>query len=469
MNKKVSLNKYIFVGMPSDNIKNWINSKVIKFNYNDFDLLLSDIKNNEIGKNSVTEDSLLYISYTSNRKFIYLNNNHIIDKTIDINGLKNIEINLNSKKVLGNTTLFNISNCEDITIKKLNIDITSDSQNNLINVSDSIYTQFNEGKINFVTDGNEDKNNPICIFNISNSNILISNFSELKIQDKTQTKSVATIKADINSNINIMSSILYAISKSSFSYGIYSLGKLNISDSKIIADSDHTANAAGNDYGTTSRGIYSENELYIKNSYVYGTHSGITVKGEKLYVDGGTYESYSHGGIYICKGINQIYNAILKECPLNEGYIDDGRAGTNHAGLYIGGGSNINTYIDNCVIKGEIQPIVVKDGSSEINNNLYISNSKINLDCIEKYTPIIGNYNEMSNIIVGIYGGGIRNYNSKNTIHFGENCGVANIKDIKNDTSNNLLPIRPNYLRVGSKTKTMNDYSFEVTNEKYIT
>jgi hypothetical protein len=244
---------------------------------------------------------------------------------------------------------------------------------------------------------------------------------------------------------------------------------MNINNSSIIADSDHTANAAGNDYGTTSRAIYSEGILNIKDCYVYGTHSGVTYKGNYLTIDGGTYEGYSHGGLYLRGGTNKIKNATIKECDLHDGYIDDGVAGTNYAGMYVGGGQYISVYFDNCDMIAQIQPIVVRDNSAEINNTLFISNSRINSDCITKYTPVKGNYNNMTNIIAGVYGGGIRNYNTNNKIYFGENCEVANITDITNDIlENNMLPIRPNYLRLKSKSHTMSNYSFEVTNEKYI-
>lgn len=457
----------IFFGYPPESIKQYIiNNR--KYYYDNIEDLLSDFYNDEIGKNTQNLKPSVSVTCLSDGKKI-INFFNDVDEPITLSNLSNIELRFNSHKVNGNSTILNIENCNNITVNGCNSTVTSETQSNLINITNSSNIIFDNSSFNFTTVGSDDKNSPYSIFGIVNSTVSICS-SQLEIQDLSQTKSVSVVNVDTSSVVNITTSNLHAISKNSFPYGIYSLGKLNIESSLIDANSNHTANADGTDYATTSRGIYSENDLSIINSSVYGTHSGITLKGGNTYIDGGDYYGYSHGGVYASKGITKIYNANLYDVPLNEGYVDDGVAGTNHAGLYIGNGENISVFVDNCNIIGEIQPIVVRNSSLENNNHLYISNSKTNLDCLEKYTPIIGNYGELSNIVAGIYGGGIRNYKTTNTIHFGENCGVADIKnmnDIQNDAYLNYLPIRPNYLRIESKTKTMNDYSFEVTNEKY--
>ena len=164
---------------------------------------------------------------------------------------------------------------------------------------------------------------------------------------------------------------------------ITNYGSCLLENTNMRALSNHCANAAGNDYGQTARALYSESGSVttFKNSCIYGAHSGATVKG-RLYVDGGTYEGYSHGGLYISNAGEDtlLKNATITECPLPDGYIDDGVAGTNHAGIYIGGSSNMRIYVDNCDFYGLQQPIVLRGSSGESNNILYISNSRINLD-----------------------------------------------------------------------------------------
>ena len=116
--------------------------------------------------------------------------------------------------------------------------------------------------------------------------------------------------------------------------------------------------------------------LTINDCYVMGTHSGMQNDGT-LYVNGGTFESYGHGGIYFTGEGTTAYvrNATLKDSlTMPEGW--EGTSQHNGAGFYIGGGSNENVYMDNCDIYGSAayQMFVIK-GS---NNALYVSNSTIN-------------------------------------------------------------------------------------------
>ena len=67
-------------------------------------------------------------------------------------------------------------------------------------------------------------------------------------------------------------------------------------------------------------------------------------------------------------------------CDTKNGWYADGIAGTNRAGCYIGGGSNIVVYMDNCDLYGQYYPMVIRSSGSEGNNSLYISNSRINED-----------------------------------------------------------------------------------------
>ena len=75
------------------------------------------------------------------------------------------------------------------------------------------------------------------------------------------------------------------------------------------------------DYATLSRAIYSvSGNVKLLKCQIYGTHSGITVRNGELYINEGTYEGYSHGGVYL--GTNSsnayIYNAKLNDVPIEE-------------------------------------------------------------------------------------------------------------------------------------------------------
>lgn len=158
--------------------------------------------------------------------------------------------------------------------------------------------------------------------------------------------------------------------------GVRSLGSVKLSRCSVVGKSDYTANAAGTAYATNSRGIYCEGSLELYDCYVWGAHAGVTTKGD-LIIDGGTYEGYGHGGVYCGNAGKTVYisNASLNMADMMDGYIDDGVAGTNGAGMYVGGASNITLYMDNCDIYGTLYGVVLRGSGGEKNNNLCISNS----------------------------------------------------------------------------------------------
>ncbi len=157
-------------------------------------------------------------------------------------------------------------------------------------------------------------------------------------------------------------------------YGIYNSGMTTVSDCEIKAYSNYdTANSV------LSQGILNVGEITVNNCYVMGTHSGIQNAGT-LTVSGGTYESYGHGGIYFSGNntISYVEDAIIRACEMPEGYTNVDIRG--NAGLYVGGSSNMSIYIDNSSIYGSYQSIAMRGGTGEENNNVYISNSDVNLD-----------------------------------------------------------------------------------------
>ena len=130
-----------------------------------------------------------------------------------------------------------------------------------------------------------------------------------------------------------------------------------------------------------SIGCRSQGEsLYIENSYVYGVHSGINSFNDTV-INGGIYEGYGHGGIYFsgCNATHYIFNAIVRESPMPDGYESKNGMHTQN-GMYIGGGKNetkIVIYMDACQIFGTKNSIVLRGTSGEVDNTLYVSNTSI--------------------------------------------------------------------------------------------
>lgn len=167
---------------------------------------------------------------------------------------------------------------------------------------------------------------------------------------------------------------LSVISGSSNAIG--NAGYATVSNCDIKAYSNYSANASGS-YTASSTGVNNHGNITISDCHVFGTHSGLTNYGT-LYVTGGTYEGYGHGGFYFTgtDSIAYVRNTTMRNCDMPEGYVDNG-GGNNGAGFYLGTGSGVTVYMDNCRIQG-------RDGTSQVfvlrdsYKTLYISNSTIN-------------------------------------------------------------------------------------------
>jgi len=165
--------------------------------------------------------------------------------------------------------------------------------------------------------------------------------------------------------------------------GIINNGVVKITDCNVYAYANYTANAQHTDYASDSRGIINEGTLTMIDCHVRGTHSGVTAAGT-VYVDGGLFEGYGHGGFYFkgAETVSYVKNAQIRLCAMPEDYYDDGIAGTNKAGMYIGGANNVTVYMHNCDFYGSYYPLVMKKGCT--GNKLYLSYCRINKDR-EKY------------------------------------------------------------------------------------
>lgn len=157
--------------------------------------------------------------------------------------------------------------------------------------------------------------------------------------------------------------------------GVNNIGTATITNCDIRAYSNYHKSGAG--YAAYSTGVINVGTLTINDCYVDGTVEGLGNHGT-LYVNGGTYESYGHGGIYFYGTVATAYvrNATLKDSlTMPDGYTATSQH--NGAGFYIGGADNITVYMDNCKIYGSASQIVLRGSSGEQNNTLKISNSNL--------------------------------------------------------------------------------------------
>lgn len=180
-------------------------------------------------------------------------------------------------------------------------------------------------------------------------------------------------------NLSVADSKITATVAGEHAYGIVCSGTATISNCEIRAYSDYIHNAVGYGYAACSNGVDNNGTLTINDCYVFGLLCGIQNSGT-IYVDGGIYEGYGHGGIYFSGEGTTSYvrNAVLRDCDPPEGFTVTHQR--NGAGFYIGDDSNISVYMDNCYIWGynrHSQVIALRGASGEVNNTLYISNSRI--------------------------------------------------------------------------------------------
>lgn len=201
------------------------------------------------------------------------------------------------------------------------------------------------------------------------------NANNTTIISKTVSARADGISMSSGSTANINNCNIFAYSEEAKSYGVYVSSKcsVTITDSNIKGYAKYMHD--GSNYTSCSMGIYhsANSTLTLNNCNVNGNIAGIQTYGT-LYINGGVYEGYGHGGIYFTGTSTNSYirNATIRECGMSEGYTNN--VGTNHVGFYIGTGSSNSIYMDNCSIDSEGHAIVMRGSSGD---SLYISNSRI--------------------------------------------------------------------------------------------
>lgn len=304
---------------------------------------------------------------------VVLLDNVDLDSRIEVS--RDITINLNGKTM----------SCSDsvaVNITAGNVFVDGSSSGSKIVSSGKIFgvdggsLEVNGGTYTSNTSGAGTSSNSAGAITVDSGSTLIFNNAKVYANDNANG-TVSCILGSAGSTIVASGSTIVSTSNGSLeTAGVRSLGDVTLTNCHIEAKSDYTANAAGTAYASNSRGVYCEGKLELNNCYVWGAHAGVTCKGE-LAINGGTYEGYGHGGLYFSGSTANIKNAKLYWAEMKEGCIADSVAGTNGAGFYVGGASNITMYMDNCDVYGTLYGVVIRSSGGEKNNNLYVSNSTV--------------------------------------------------------------------------------------------
>ena len=152
-----------------------------------------------------------------------------------------------------------------------------------------------------------------------------------------------------------------------------------VKDCVIIADAPGDDSTTHNAIGIVQSG---SGVLTCVDTDVTGTHSAAQCEGD-LYVTGGTFNGYSHGGFYLHgDGTSAYINNARMIFGEYTGVFTDVSFGAG-AGFYIGdpkfSKNGISVYMDGCTISGTgNEPFVVRPAKEGSTNYLYISNTQNN-------------------------------------------------------------------------------------------
>ena len=340
----------------------------ILYYYDDITIAINDIKNNTIGKHSV-QNGLVSVMKNKNGVFIDLYDDIELQAPIR---LENVTINLNKFTI--NSSGFNIGAYGNITIENGTININSGNTD----LSGIIIGRASSCTIdNLILNTTCENAQNVAIFSYGTLCLKNSIVSANNSGDENQR--VTGVYGNLFSKISIESCNIQASTAFGRVFGVYIGDSGEISNSKIVAWANY--DSSDTDYTSLSIGCDVDGPTTIVNCDIYGVHSGINATSH-INVNGGTYSGYGHGGIYF-SGSNKtsyVKNAVVQEADLPDGY-QTFKPGATHGGCYIGGGigqSNIQVFMDNCVLIGQKYGIVLRGSDGEENNAVYISNSTLN-------------------------------------------------------------------------------------------
>jgi len=215
----------------------------------------------------------------------------------------------------------------------------------------------------------------------------------------------------IQGSVTIENSEVKSITYSEMSVGAYGISVYE-GTSLITKNTTVLADAKGDSAidGPLSIAISNGGTAYLENVTVNATHSGISSHG-KLYVFGGDYTSFCHGGFYL-NGDAEC-EAYINDAIIRGGhYYEDGLldatalAGDKYGCLYIGGGpdsNNITAYLDGCTFDASDchRSIIIRGSSGEQNNTINISNSTVMTGTLNEDAIRIDNATHKLNVGIG--------------------------------------------------------------------
>ena len=199
------------------------------------------------------------------------------------------------------------------------------------------------------------------------------------------------IKAFVGSSTDLIDTTISVVTNTDGSLSA-AIGVLNhagatlrVDGGKILADAPGDSTPEDYAIGVENGGV-----CHLKNANISGTHSAVSNDANgKLYVDGGLYTGYSHGGFYFAHGADGV--AYVNDATLRDGHYEgvfaDVFSGNTEGigtlgGFYIGGGSgennsNMAVYLDGCTFDVTNWAFVLRGTDGETNNTVNISNSTV--------------------------------------------------------------------------------------------
>lgn len=362
-------NKVVDIKSPDDTIN--IFNEYETFLYSSIDTAMTDINNETIGINVISEQddagAVVFIDDYGKTNLILLKNT-ILEKSLPVN--KSVVIDLGGKILTFKNVVVGVD-IRNLENEPLDVKIKGTTESSAIE------------SYNYTAVAVAARGEGITVDIVGGNYIVRSHATEIDENycgpngSKYQVRAFHTISATINaSGVNIITS-----ADNGNAYGIINNGILNVKNSIINADAKYSDD--GTKYIFVSTGIQSYGPTHIENCNITGTHSGVSSY-NSLYVNGGSYQSTGHGGIYVSGAGNTAYiqNAVLKVIEYN-GQYDVKPETSNYSGFYVGGGTgedNITVYVNGCEFYGTRAPFVLRGTSGEKNISVYISNSTINTD-----------------------------------------------------------------------------------------
>ena len=250
--------------------------------------------------------------------------------------------------------------------------------------------------------------NADAVWNQADADMQLSGSTVIAESDLGVAVSISTYQ---NSNTDIRCCKISANTNSESSTGINNEGAMTVTHSVVTADAPNEE----------AYGLKNYDRCILIDTDVEGIHSGC-LNDAHLYVRGGTFTGWTHGGLYMCPGdlpnaesgktgegyLNYINDAVLR-CGYFGRHAEEIKATGQFFGAcgYIGSGKNITGYLDGCTFDGTVMvnfdleeyrdayaaanpdkdPIQIaphamsfRSSLGETDNTLYISNSQI-YDC----------------------------------------------------------------------------------------